>query len=83
LRVDDLQLLRKRITVTRNAVRSGGAVEVGTPKSGRGRTVPIRGPACRDVDAVAGQARPRGDRECECFVGEWPKIGIEIGSDLR
>ncbi len=55
LRVGDLDLLRKRITVTRNAVRSGGAVEVGTPTSGRGRTVPIRGPACRDVDAVAGR----------------------------
>jgi hypothetical protein len=53
LRVGDLDLLRRRITVTRNAVRSGGAVEVGTPTSGRGRTVPIRGPACRDVDAVA------------------------------
>ena len=35
LRVGDLDLLRKRITITRNAVRSGGAIEVGTPKSGR------------------------------------------------
>ena len=30
LRVGDLDLLRRRITVRRNAVRSGGAVEVGT-----------------------------------------------------
>jgi integrase len=41
LRVLDLDLLRKRIRVTQNAVRSGGSVYVGTPKSNRSRPVPI------------------------------------------
>jgi integrase len=58
LRVGDLDLLRKRITVTRNAVRSGGAVEVGTPKSGRGRTVPIPGLLVAEL-AKACEGKPR------------------------
>jgi integrase len=54
----DLDLLRKRITVVRNAVRSGGTIEVGAPKSGRGRTVPIPG-LLIDRLAQACEGKPR------------------------
>ncbi len=41
LRIKDLNLLRRRLTVVQNAVRVAGTVHVGTPKSNRHRTVPI------------------------------------------
>ncbi|TCN51845.1 site-specific recombinase XerD [Rhodococcus sp. SMB37] len=41
LRVADLELLRRRITVSRNAVEVGAQVLVGTTKSSKGRSIPI------------------------------------------
>ncbi|MCC8909456.1 tyrosine-type recombinase/integrase [Curtobacterium sp. GD1] len=41
LRVKDLDLLRRRINVTVNAVNVGGVIEVGTPKSHKRRSVPF------------------------------------------
>lgn len=41
MRVRDLDLLRRRVTVYENAVMVGGTIIVGTPKSGEERTVPI------------------------------------------
>ena len=58
LRVSDLDLLHRRVTINRNAVRSGGAMHVGTPKSNRARTVPIPSVV---VEYLA--------RECEGRVG--------------
>jgi integrase len=41
LRVRDLDLLRKRITIAENAVQSGQKIHVGTPKAHKQRTVPL------------------------------------------
>lgn len=41
LRVKDLDMLRKRIHVTQNAVEVGRSIEVGTPKSDEPRSVPF------------------------------------------
>lgn len=41
LRVKDVDPLRRRLTVTQNAVRVGGKIVVGTPKSHEARTVPF------------------------------------------
>lgn len=41
LRVKDLDMLRRRVNVTENAVRVNGRVIVGTPKSHRTRSVPF------------------------------------------
>lgn len=41
LRVRDLDLLRKRASVTENAVQAGGRIHVGTPKAHKQRTVPL------------------------------------------
>ncbi|EID15303.1 integrase [Mycolicibacterium phlei RIVM601174] len=41
LRVHDLDLLRKRASITENAVQSGGRIHVGTPKAHKQRTVPL------------------------------------------
>jgi integrase len=41
MRVHDLDLLRKRASVTENAVQSGGRIHVGTPKAHKQRTVPL------------------------------------------
>lgn len=41
LRVGDLNLLRRRVQVERNAVEVGGTFHVGTPKSGEGRSVAL------------------------------------------
>lgn len=41
LRVRDLDLLRRRLTVQENAVRVNGRIIVGTPKSHEARSVPI------------------------------------------
>lgn len=41
LRVRDVDLERRRLTVEQNAVESGSRIEVGTPKSNRRRTVPF------------------------------------------
>jgi integrase len=41
LRVRDLNLLRKRVTVTENAVEAGGEIHVGTPKTHKQRPVPV------------------------------------------
>lgn len=41
LRVRDLDLSRRRINVTENAVEVGGRIEVGTPKSHKKRSVPF------------------------------------------
>lgn len=61
LHVADVDLLRRRIHIRRNAVNVGGVVEVGTPKTHERRTVPVPrflidllAAACRDKgrDAV-------------------------------
>jgi integrase len=41
LRVQDLDMLRRRINVTVNAVEVGDRVEIGTPKSHKRRSVPF------------------------------------------
>jgi len=41
LRVRDVDMLRRRVTVTENAVRIGAVVHVGTPKTHRARSVPF------------------------------------------
>jgi integrase len=41
LRVKDLDMLRRRINVTENAVEVGSQIEVGTPKSHKRRSVPF------------------------------------------
>lgn len=41
LRISDLDLLRRRIIVSRNAVEVGAQVIVGTTKSSKGRSIPI------------------------------------------
>ncbi|MFV1500806.1 tyrosine-type recombinase/integrase [Mycobacterium kansasii] len=41
LRVRDLDLLRKRATISENAVQSGKRIFVGTPKAHKQRTVPL------------------------------------------
>jgi integrase len=41
LRVKDLDMLRRRINVTVNAVEVGNAIEVGTPKTHKKRSVPF------------------------------------------
>lgn len=41
LRVKDLDLLRRRINVTQNAVEVGDRIEVGTPKTHKRRSVPF------------------------------------------
>jgi integrase len=41
LRVGDLDLLRKRATVSENAVQAGGQMHVGTPKAHKQRSVPL------------------------------------------
>jgi integrase len=41
LRIGDLDLLRRRVTVTCNAVQVGDAIFVGTPKGHKQRTVPL------------------------------------------
>ncbi len=41
LRVHDLDLLRKRASVTENAVQAGAQIFVGTPKAHKQRTVPL------------------------------------------
>lgn len=41
LRVADLDMLRRRVNVVRNAVQVGASIEVGTPKSDKPRSIPI------------------------------------------
>jgi integrase len=41
LRVHDLDMLRKRATISENAVQSGRKIHVGSPKSHKQRTVPM------------------------------------------
>lgn len=55
LRVKDLDMLRRRINVTQNAVEVGDRIEVGTPKSHKRRSVPF--PALMAVPLAS--ARPR------------------------
>lgn len=49
LRVRDLELLRRRLTVSENAVESGAKIHVGTPKSHKIRTVPIPAFVCTEL----------------------------------
>ncbi len=41
LRVNDLDMLRRRATISQNAVQSGRTIHVGAPKSHKQRTVPL------------------------------------------
>lgn len=57
LRVEHLNLLRRRLTVVENAVQVNGTIHVGTPKSHEHRSVPI--PAFL-VELLARQCEGRG-----------------------
>ena len=59
LRVSDVDFLRRRIALHRNAVGVGGRTVVGTLKSGKARTVPL---AASVVDALAAHMRGQGPR---------------------
>lgn len=39
MRVSDLDLMRRRLSVSRSATEVRGAIEMGTPKNGKGRVV--------------------------------------------
>jgi len=41
LRVRDLDMLRRKVTISENAVQSGKRIDVGTPKAHKQRTVPL------------------------------------------
>ena len=60
LRVGDLDLLRRRVTVNENVVRVGGQIIIGTPKSNRARTVPF--PAAL-VELLARQCEDKARRD--------------------
>ncbi len=64
VRVQDLNLLRRRLTVAQNAVGLNGYVAVGTPKSHHQRTVPI--PAVL-VDLLAWRCEGK-DRDALVFA---------------
>lgn len=58
LTVGDVDFLRRRITLHRNAVAVGGRVVVGTLKSGEARTVPLAGFVVDELAATcAGKSR--------------------------
>lgn len=58
LRVRDLDLARRRAVVVENAVRVGGRILVGTPKSHRARPVPLPEFLVAELDAIcAGRSR--------------------------
>jgi integrase len=48
LRVRDLDMLRRRATISENAVQSGKQIHVGTPKAHKQRTVPAGTEWARD-----------------------------------
>lgn len=49
LRVADLDMLRRRVNVSRNAVQVGARIELGTPKSNKPRSIPIPGFLVEDL----------------------------------
>ena len=58
LTVADIDFLRRRITLHRNAVTVGGRIVVGTLKSGEARTVPLAGFVVDELAATcAGKVR--------------------------
>lgn len=58
LTVDDLDLLRRRVRIRRNAVQVGAAFAVGSPKSDKDRSVPIPRFLIDDLSAMCvGKAR--------------------------
>lgn len=59
LRVQDLQLLRRRVVVDRNVVEVGGRFHVGTPKSSEGRSVALPLFLVEEL-AKACEGKPRG-----------------------
>ncbi|MDV6275871.1 tyrosine-type recombinase/integrase [Rhodococcus erythropolis] len=65
LQVGDLDLLRRRVSVNRNAVEVGSEIVVGTPKSNKPRSIPI--PAFL-VDELSKQCIGKG-RESLVFSG--------------
>lgn len=66
LQVKDLDMLRRRIRVERNAVMVGSKIEVGTPKNHKRRTVPFPGFL---AESLARQCEGKG-REDLLFPGE-------------
>lgn len=52
LRVRDVNVLRRRISVERNAVTVGNEVMVGTPKTHERRTVAVTGPVLKKLESV-------------------------------
>lgn len=66
LQVKDLDMLRRRIRVERNAVMVGSKIEVGTPKNHKRRTVPFPGFL---AEPLARQCEGKG-REDLLFPGE-------------
>ncbi len=58
LRVRDVDLSRRRINVTENAVEVGGRIEVGTPKSHKKRSVPFPNSLTRPLQQAVGGKDP-------------------------
>lgn len=60
LRVRDVDMLRRRVTITENAVRIGAVVHVGTPKTHRARSVPFPAFLADAIAAeIAGKSREK------------------------
>ncbi|MFC9769319.1 tyrosine-type recombinase/integrase, partial [Rhodococcus jostii] len=58
LRISDLDMLRRRVNVARNAVQVGARIELGTPKSNKSRSIPIPAFLVEDL-AVQCIGKPR------------------------
>jgi hypothetical protein len=60
LRIGDLDTARRRVNVQRNAVRVGGDLIIGTPKSHESRTVPYPRFLVKPLDDL-GQGKSKSD----------------------
>lgn len=54
LRVRDIDMLRRRVTVSENAVMVGGTIVVGTPKTHRARSVPFPASLAEELAMLCG-----------------------------
>jgi integrase len=98
LRVRDIEFLRRRLTVSENAVQIGAHHEVGPPKTRKGRPVPVprfvldelsaqcRGKALNDlVFGGGGRYLPRSASKRGWFAGAVKRAGVQkiTPHDLR
>jgi integrase len=58
LRIQDLDLMRRRLTVVQTATRVGSQIVVGSPKSNRARTVPIPAQVALEIAATCSGKDP-------------------------